>query len=182
MEKILFKEEQKFTQWWIWLLLIFTFFVSVLPIWYGLYQQVHTGKPWGDNPTSITGLVIIAVFTTVLMFGLLLLFRLTKLCTEIRNDGIYFRFFPFIRKWRAISKEEIEKYTVGKYNPLTEYGGYGVRRSFRKYGRAFNVSGNLGLRLYLKNGKVLLLGTQRTQAISFAMQKMMSGRETAHEA
>jgi hypothetical protein len=177
MEKILFKEEQRFNQWWIWLLLIFSFAVSVIPIWYGLFQQIHTGKPWGDNPASNTGLLIIAIFTTLLMTGILLIFKTTCFYIEIRESGIYFRFPPLARKWRIISKDEIERYTVGKYNPIGEYGGWGVRRSYGKYGRAYNVSGNFGLRLYLKNGKVLLLGTQRTQAISFAMQKMMSGKE-----
>jgi hypothetical protein len=177
MEKILFKEDQRFNQWWICLLLIFTFAVSVVPIWYGLYQQIHTGKAWGDNPTSDGALAIIAVFTTLLMVGILLIFKTTRLFIEIRDNGIYFRFPPLVRKWRTVSKEEIERYTVGKYNPIGEYGGWGVRSSWGKFGKAYNVSGNFGLRLYLKNGKILLLGTQRTQAISFAMQKMMSGRE-----
>ena len=177
MEKILFKEEQRFTQWWLWLLLIFAFAVGVIPIWYGLFQQIQTGKPWGDNPTTDAGLWIIAVFTTFLMTGILLTFKTTRLLTEIRHDGIYFRFPPFIRKWRIVSKDEIEKFTVGKYNPIKEYGGYGVRTSFGKYGRAYNTCGNLGLRVYLKSGKVLLFGTQRTQALSAAMQKMMSEKE-----
>jgi hypothetical protein len=173
MDKVLFREEQRFTQVWIWVLLITCFLVGVVPIWYGVYQQVYLGKPFGDHPGSDTGLIIVAIFTTLLMFGILLLFRLSKLITEIREDGIHFRFPPFILKWRMISREEIERYTVGKYSPVGEYGGWGVRYSFRKYGRAYNISGNQGLRLYLKNGKVLLLGTQRSQALSFAMQKMM---------
>jgi hypothetical protein len=177
MEKILFKEEQRFTQWWLWGLLIFAFAVGVVPIWYGLYKQVSTGTPWGDNPTSDAGLVIIAIFTTLLMGGILILLRLTTLYIEIRIDGIYFRFPPFVQKWRSISKEEIEKYTVGKYNPIREYGGYGMRRSFGKYGRAYNVSGNTGVRLFLKNGKIILLGTQRAQAMAYAMQKLIPERE-----
>jgi hypothetical protein len=177
MEKILFKEEQRFNQWWIWLLLIFTFAVSVVPIWYGFFKQITTGVPWGDNPTSDTGLAIIGVFTTLLMAGILIIFKTTCLYIEIRDTGIHFRYPPLVRKWRIVSKDEIERYTVGKYSPIGEYGGYGVRRSYGKYGRAYNVSGNLGLRLYLKNGKVILFGTQRTQAISAAMQKMMSDKE-----
>jgi hypothetical protein len=176
MEKILFKEEQRFNQWWLWLIMILSFAASVIPIWYGFYQQVTTGVPWGDNPASNTGLAMIGIFTTLLMGGLLFLFRTTCLHVEIRESGIYFRFPPLARKWRIVSKDEIEKYTVGKYNPIGEYGGWGARKSFGKYGKAYNVSGNLGLRLYMKNGKVLLLGTRRTQAIAFAMQKMMSDR------
>ena len=40
-----------------------------------------------------------------------------------------------------------------------------------KYGKAYNVTGNIGLKLFLKNGKIILLGTQRAQAISYAMEK-----------
>jgi hypothetical protein len=177
MEKILFKEEQRFNQWWLWLIMIFSFAAGVIPIWYGFYQQVSSGKPWGDNPTSNAMLLMIAIFTTLLMSGILIILKTSRLLVEIRNDGIHFRFFPFFLKWRKISKEEINNYTVGKYNPIGEYGGYGVRKSYGKYGRAYNVSGNLGLRLYLKNGKVVLFGIQRTQAVSAAMQKMMSEKD-----
>jgi hypothetical protein len=178
MDKVFFREEQRFTQIWIWLLLIASLFAGVVPLWYGVYQQVYLGKPFGDNPGSDTGLIIVSVFTTLLMFGLLALFRVSKLIMEVREDGIHFRYPPFILKWRMISKDEIERFTVGKYSPVGEYGGWGVRRSFGKYGRAYNVKGNQGLRLYMKNGKVLLLGTQRSQALTFAMQKLMSPKET----
>jgi hypothetical protein len=177
MEKIFHKEEQRFNQWWLWLILIFSFAAGVLPVWHGFYQQVYSGKPWGDNPTSNSELLIIAIFPTLLMSGILVLLKTSRLLIEIRNDGIHFRFPPFILKWRSVSKEEIDRYTVGKYSPIREYGGYGVRKSFGKYGRAYNVSGNLGLRLYLKDGKVILFGTQRSQAISAAMQKMMSDKD-----
>ncbi len=178
MDKILFKEEQRFTQWWLWLLLIFSFAVAVVPLWYGLFRQVSTGVPWGDNPASNSGLLLIAIFTTLLMGGIILLFSFSKLQLEVREDGVHFRFPPFIWKWRKVSRDEIERYTVGKYNPIGEYGGYGVRTSYGKYGKAYNVSGNLGLRLTLRNGKVVLFGTQRKQALEYAMQKLMTGKET----
>lgn len=53
-EKILYTEQQKFTQWWIWLLLIALNGIFV----YGIYQQIYTKVPFGDNPTSNTGLFI----------------------------------------------------------------------------------------------------------------------------
>jgi hypothetical protein len=45
---------------------------------------------------------------------------------------------------------------------------------FRKYGKAYSVKGNIGLKLILKNGKIILLGSQRAQALSYAMEKMMT--------
>ena len=43
----------------------------------------------------------------------------------------------------------------------------------RKYGMSYTVSGNIGLQIYFKNGKKLLIGTQRKQALEYAMEKLM---------
>jgi hypothetical protein len=58
-------------------------------------------------------------------------------------------------KKKFFSWEEIEKISVREYSPLFEYGGWGIRRG--KSGRAYNVKGNIGLQLVLKNGKKILL-------------------------
>lgn len=50
-----------------------------------------------------------------------------------------------------------------------------------KKGKAYNVSGNLGLTLYLVDGKKLLIGTRRLQAISYAMDNMMKGMPRSEE-
>jgi hypothetical protein len=176
MEKILFKEEQKFGQWWIWFILLSAFAVSVVPIWYGLFNQVTTGQPWGDNPSSNGVLALTASLTTLLMAGIFLLFKNMRLQVEIYENGIRFRYPPLVRKWRKIARTEIERYEVGKYRPVAEYGGWGIRRKFRKYGKAYSVKGNIGLKLFLKNGKIILLGSQRAQALSYAMEKLMSNR------
>jgi len=173
MEKILFKEEQKFGQWWIWLILMTAFAVSAVPVWYGLFHQVTTGNPWGDNPASNGVLALIASLTTFLIAGIFLLFKNMRLQVEVYENGIRFRYPPLVRKWRNIARTEIERYEVGKYKPVAEYGGWGIRMGSRKYGKAYNVKGNIGLKLFLKNGKIILLGTQRAQAISYAMGKLM---------
>lgn len=174
MEKILFKEEQRFVQWWLWFILLSAFAVSVVPIWYGLFQQVTTGQPWGDNPSGNGVLALIASLTTLLMVGVMLLFKTMRLQVEIHDNEIRFRYPPMVRKWRSIARTEIERYEVGKYKPVAEYGGWGIRQGFRKYGKAYNASGNIGVKLFLKNGKIILLGSQRAQALSYAMEKMMT--------
>ena len=40
--------------------------------------------------------------------------------------------------------------------------------------RHITVSGKIGLQLYLKNGAKLLIGTQKKQAIEYAMEKLMN--------
>lgn len=179
--KILFREEQKFRVWWLWLILVGAFAVSAGPLWYGVWSQLTTGVPWGDEPTGDTALVVTTLLVTLLMGGLILLVVLVRLETEITTADIAFRFSPFVSKWRRIPREMIARFEAGRYNPIMDYGGWGVRQSLGKKGKAYNVSGNLGLTLYLVDGKKLLIGTRRLQAISYAMDNMMKGMPRSEE-
>ncbi|KPK85551.1 MAG: hypothetical protein AMS27_06995 [Bacteroides sp. SM23_62_1] len=174
MEKLLFREEQKFSKQWIWLMLLLVFAVSVVPLWYGLIYQVTTGQSWGDKPIGNGVLALLASLVTLLMTGILVLFKNIHLQVEIRRNEICFRYPPFIRRWRRIASTDIERYEVGKYRPVAEYGGWGVRQGSKKHGKAYNLTGNIGLKLFLKNGEIILLGSQRAQAVSYAMKKLMS--------
>ncbi|GAP69344.1 hypothetical protein BA6E_11015 [Bacteroidales bacterium 6E] len=171
MNRIYFKEEQRFTQWWVWLLLLFATAVSVGPLWYGVYSQLSTGIPWGDNPTSDDMLVVIAIVMTLFMATVVILFRIQKLELVVSDQDVSFRFLPFIRKWIRITPGEIKSWEVITYNPIRTYGGRGIKRR-NKNDRAYNVSGNLGLRIHLVNGKMILIGTQRRDALIHAMAKM----------
>lgn len=137
---------------------------------YALYQQMVRGIQVGDS--SVPNVVMIAgqVFLCVMLWASFAL----KLEVWIDQAGIHYRFFPLIRKNQLISKAEIERFEIRKYSPIMDYGGWGVRGGFgRKWQRAYNVSGNIGLQLYLTNGKKVLFGTQRSQAIMYAMEEMM---------
>jgi hypothetical protein len=57
-----------------------------------------------------------------------------------------------------------------------EYGGWGIR--YGRKGRAYNVSGNMGLDLTLKPSKSFLIGTQTPDSIRYAMEKLMRERES----
>ena len=43
-----------------------------------------------------------------------------------------------------VTKEDIDKIEVIKYNPIMHYGGWGIRLG------AYNISGNKGLKIYYK--------------------------------
>ncbi len=155
---IQFKEEQKFTQWWLWILLIG---IGILPI-YGIYKQLILGEPYGDKPMSNVGLIILAVF----IFALLAMFYFMRLKTEIDKYEIRMHFFPFVKKrinWTAIKSAEIIIYGF--------VGGWGIRL-WTKYGTIYNVKGNIGLAIELLNGKKLLIGTQKEVELSEFLKKI----------
>lgn len=170
MNKVLFKEEQQFRQWWWIVLILGTTIPAMVMCVYALYQQVVRGIQVGDSPAPNGVMILGFIFLCIMLWGY---FKL-KLEVWIDADGIHYRFFPLIIKNKLISKEQIQRFEIRKYNPILDYGGWGVRRGFgRKWQRAYNVSGNMGLQLYLTDGKKVLFGTQRSQAILYAMEEMM---------
>jgi len=176
MNRIYFKEEQRFTQWWRWLLLLFATAVSVGPLWYGLYFQLTTGEPWGNNPTSDDKLIVIAIVMTLFMGAVVIMFRLQKLELVVSEREVSFRYPPAIRKWKRITPGEIDSWEVVTYHPIGSYGGWGIKRR-NKNDKCYTVSGKLGLRLKLVNGKTILIGTQRKEALIHAMAKLTGQSE-----
>jgi hypothetical protein len=170
MNKVLFREEHQFRQWWyIILILAVTVPIMVMSI-YTLYMQTVKGVQVGDSP--VPNVILVVVFFAMCIV-LWITFSL-KLEVWIDQDGIHYRFFPLIFKNKLISKAEIQRYEIRKYSPILDYGGWGIRSGFgRKWGKAYNVTGNIGLQLYLTNGKKVLFGTQRSQAIIYAMNEMV---------
>ncbi|WP_291104519.1 MULTISPECIES: DUF6141 family protein [unclassified Flavobacterium] len=161
---ILFTEQQKFKQWWLWLILLAVNFVFI----FGIYKQMILGQPFGDKPMSNIGLFM--GFGIVLL--LTILFYYFKLETTLKTDGIYVRFFPIHIKYKIYTWDMINKSFVRKYNAITEYGGWGVRYGIFGSGKALNVSGNQGLQLVFANNKKLLIGTNKPQELSEALLKI----------
>lgn len=145
--KINFQEEQKFTQWWLWVILILT---GIFPI-FGMYKQFVLGESFGNKPMSDLGLLLFSLII-ITINGL---FFFMKLKTTMDKNGIQIHFFPFTKK--RVEWNEIKHMKVLNYGFV---GGWGVRL-WTKYGTVYNVKGNIGLAIELKNGKKFLIGTQK---------------------
>ena len=155
-----FKEEQRFTQTWLIIIFIIAIGVPFLLGVYGIIQQIIYKTPLGQRPMSDVGLIIF----TISMFLLTLLIFLIKLTTKIDEKGIQYQFYPFHFSMKKISWNEISKVGVRTYLPISEFGGWGLRGGFffnKGKEKAINISGNIGIQLILKNGKKLLIGTQK---------------------
>ena len=160
--KPLFKERQRFRQWWLWLLLGGINLLFLV----GAYQQIIRGIPFGDNPAPNGVLIGILIFT----LGLSWWFWQMELRTEIDAEEIRLAFAPFTRQqipWAEVASAEIVDYGF--------VGGWG-RRTSRKYGTIYNVSGKMGLALVLQDGKKLCIGTQEVEQLRRVLLNLRPGQ------
>ena len=146
-EKI-FYEIQQFRQKWIWTILLIVLFVLFLPIISGIIS------------------ILLGVILILTGFCFIWLFYSMKLITEIKGDSIHIKFSPFTTK--IIHFSEIIKYEIRQYRPIIEYGGWGIR--FNRSGKAYTVSGNIGIQIQLSVGKGILIGTQQPNEFLQAMK------------
>lgn len=145
--KIDFEEKQRFTQWWLWILLIG---IVLIPV-YGIYKQIIMGQQLGNNPLPNYGLFLLLIF----MLAIAGFFWKMQLTTKIDNEAIRMNFWPLAKK--EIKWAEIDEAKVTNYGFV---GGWGVRIG-TDYGTVYNTSGKIGLAIRLKNGRKLCIGTQK---------------------
>ena len=163
---IVFKETQKFSQWWLWLILIA---IGALPIT-GLYKQLFLNNAFveaGENDLSLLVPVsLLLMVVIVFVFSLIAMFCFMQLKTEIDQNGISMHFFPLVKKrvnWKEIKNAEIVNYGF--------VGGWGIRL-WTKYGTVYNMKGNKGLAIALTDGKKFLIGTQKPEELTAILEKI----------
>lgn len=96
-------------------------------------------------------------------------FYYLELETIIKPSGIYVRFFPFHFSFKHYPWDSIRKCYVKQYSPIGDFGGWGVRISLFGKGTAYNVDGDYGLQLEFLTPKKLLIGTQKPQELTEAL-------------
>jgi len=160
---VYFKEEQRFNQPWMWVLIIS---VDILIL----------GIVLNSKEQEMLMAVVLGILPVFLINWLILSVRLQ---VEIKDQTIYYRLTPFQVNWRKIRKHEIDHYEVIKYNPIKDYGGWGYRINFNRE-KALNIRGNRGLKIKYSNGKSLLLGTQQPEKMAATMQEMMDKKEDGY--
>ena len=143
-----FNEEQRFTQTWLIVLLTVSMMV---PLFLIMKEYIN------GNMRAVELVMVLAIMATAIFP--IFFFRLI---TKIDEQGIHYRFFPFHRSVKTIAWNEIKSASVRTYDPISEYGGWGLKGGFfSKKGKAINVKGDIGIQLVLTNSKKLLIGTQK---------------------
>lgn len=99
-------------------------------------------------------------------FLALTLFLTLKMRTRVDGGGVHIRTLYVVR--RSLPFAEIESAEAVVYRPLRDYGGWGLRVSGK--GKAYNMRGNRGVQLKLKNGGNVLVGSQRPDELARFIQ------------
>lgn len=158
-----FVEEQRFKRW----ILIS---VMVIPIVAGIVPLILAENNIPEFKSEGFWGLTITFITVVLVFILILSMRLR---TKINEQGIYYQYFPnhFSERfvpWNEITNCYIKKSKTGIFGS----GGYGYRRCFfgKSKGVIMNLGGKYGVQLEMKNGKQILIGTQKQNDVEKVLE------------
>lgn len=161
MQSTVYKERQFFRNPIVLMLLLG---IVAMSIW-AMVQQIFLGKPFGNNPAPDSFVILFSILLLIFFSFFLFIHQ----DTEINNVCIIIRMRPFGGK--KIYWKDIEKCYVRKYNPLLEYGGWGIRYGFGGKGMAYNLGGgNHGFQLELTNGQKVLIGTKKQIELESAIK------------
>ena len=156
---VLFREVQRFRD--VWWVMALVFGVAALQ-WYIFLGQIIGGAPVGNRPAPDGVVLLVWLLTGV---GLPVLFLLLRLEVEVDPGGVTIRFVPlFIR---LIDRRDIAGAEPVTYRPLGEFGGWGIRGWGGRV--AYNVRGNQGVELTLRDGRRVLIGTRRATDLAAAI-------------
>lgn len=145
-----FTETQKFKPWVIGLIVLIVLISPIIITFKQMQENVDATLNYSN--------ILVALIVPALIISM---FLIMKLDTTIDSEGVKFRFFPIYMKHKVILWEEISSISTRKYSPLGDYGGWGIHFGRSGKGMAYNVSGNIGIQLVLKNNKKVLIGTQK---------------------
>jgi hypothetical protein len=141
--------------------------------WWPLIQQVIGGRPVGQNPAPDWAVWIL---WAVIGIGLPLAFAQVSMIVEVYPDAVRVRYRPFVR--RTIAVDQIASAKAITYNPVKEYGGWGVKGWSRRK-MAYNVSGNRGVLVTLTDGRTVLIGSRHADQLAGTIQGSMRTRRPA---
>lgn len=161
-QTILFWEQQRFKQFWLWVVLL-----SVAAIfWAGFVSQILLDGDFGNNPVSDVQVIVLFV---LMGLGFPIFFYSMRLTTVVQPGELQVRFWPFHVRPKRIPLHSVRDYERVTYNPIRDYGGWGIRWGFR--GKAYNMSGNEGVQLLFYNRKPLLIGSQHAEKLFEAIRQ-----------
>ena len=111
---------------------------------------------------------------SIMFIAIYVLFKIMNLYMKIGGGGIEYQYKPFMKKPIFIQIADIQTYSVREYSAIKEFGGRGFKPNTKsKNAPAYTMKGKYGIELNLRNSRTILIGTQRKEALAYAMEKLM---------
>lgn len=162
MAHLHYEEEQRFSNvTWIWIALLLVLLAPLI-IWV-------TEKEVGQQD-----ILMIMLSTAFAALPVVAIMFYSRLLVKIDEQGIHYKFFPSVLKWRLVPKEIIESYEVTDTRNLLEKLECGYRRNRFSNCIGMNISGKKFTRIKLKDGRKLKIGTGNPEGMERALRKLIS--------
>lgn len=166
-ERFLFEEDQRFRQ--PWLILVVVFVCAI--VFTSVFLSLQSLTPASLGTIRVAGMISGIVATALVVITLLV----SRLRVRVDHQSLDISFRPFVH--RRIRLQDIAEFEPRTYRPLVDASGWGVHYSFTGKGWAYNVSGDRGVQIRLKNGAWLLIGSQKPDELAQALAEAQ--RESA---
>jgi hypothetical protein len=162
--KILFREVQRFRQTWLWVMMGIPPIIAICGIGVAAFVSGASHKPVKamDPIALVAGVVGVLGYVSVLV-----LMHVCNLCVEVRETGLFVRYFPFHLSFHRIPLEDVKSFQPVIYRPILEYGGWGIKYGWKS--KAYSVSGNRGVKLEFYSGRSLLIGSHKPEKMAEAL-------------
>lgn len=162
MNTLVFSESQRMKMWWVYAVCVA---IAVVAAW-AFIQQIILQNPFGTKPAPDAVLYIMLL----LSFLLLLLIMTVRLKLRINEKGVHVHYFPFLKRFYQWS--QIVSFEVVEYDPLKDFGGWGIRHNWKQKSKAFTVSGHHGLSLLMNDGRKVIIGTYKPEKLKVFLKQL----------
>jgi len=154
MNKVIFQEEQRFNQWWLYLIVLVTI-VIILGSALAAVQTI-------DDEFALAGVMISCFLGVLLMASIFIM----KLKTTITEEKIHIHYYPFVKKewlWADLKAAKVMDYGF--------VGGWGIR-IWTGMGTVYNVRGSKGLHFKTAD-KEYVIGTQKEEELRYSTAHLL---------
>ncbi|HYA17794.1 MAG TPA: hypothetical protein VEF06_10025 [Bryobacteraceae bacterium] len=131
---------------------------TILLLW-----QVILKHPQAQNKLSNREVIGWTILLWLLYFRL----NTVKMVTDLKPPRLTVRLRGVFRSCK-IPLAEIESVEVISFDPFRDFGGFGIRAT--RDGRACIASGTRGVRVNLRNGRLVVIGSQQPEALAAAIE------------
>ena len=122
---------------------------------------------------AAAGMIVLAAVAAFVVPYVLL----SALMTRVDGEGLHVRLGPM--PWKTFRAGEIASVELSTYDAMREFGGWGVRVGIGGQDDSYTIGGARGVRLTLRNGRRVLVGSDDPDSLATAVRSLLSDKPDA---